>query len=477
MSSLKAVVRTTVRRHAMFQSGQALLVAVSGGADSVALLHVLVDLSAEMSLRLGVAHLDHGIRGADAAADARFVASLAAGYRLPFYVHSVDTRRYAFRRGLSLEDAGRRLRYRFLLETAHGQGFDRVAVGHHRDDNAESVLMGLLRGSGGAGMGGIAPVRADGVVRPLIRLSRRDIRDYLGIHGLAFVEDRSNDDVGLLRNRLRLELLPLLAADYNPNITQALNRLGTILRGEDQWLSELSASLYADVRVARVEGVVELSLKAFAGLHPAARRRLVRLALAEIKGDLRRIGFTHVSAVLQLAKRAAAGGELDLPEGIRVRRTSDRLEFAKVRKRERVRRIAAVDSCAPLYRYELAAPGAVTISETGERIEVHPVGIGNIPAVGEMAPDTAYMDADRVRFPLAIRNFRPGDRFSPLGTAGTQKLKKYFCDHKVPPPRRRMCPLLLCEDRIVWVAGQRIDNAARLTGATRRVLKAALSLA
>ena len=182
--NLPAMVGRSVSRHAMFKPGQSLLVAVSGGADSTAMLHVLMELSTEMALRLGVAHLDHGLRGQDAAADTEFVASLAAGYRLPFFAEKADTRAYARRQRLSLEEAGRKLRYRFLLRTADRYGYDRVAVGHHREDNAETILMGLLRGSGATGLGGIAAVRADGIVRPMIDLSRKEIRDYLTIRGL-----------------------------------------------------------------------------------------------------------------------------------------------------------------------------------------------------------------------------------------------------------------------------------------------------
>ena len=476
--NLPAMVGRSVSRHAMFKPGQSLLVAVSGGADSTAMLHVLMELSTEMALRLGVAHLDHGLRGQDAAADTEFVASLAAGYRLPFFAEKADTRAYARRQRLSLEEAGRKLRYRFLLRTADRYGYDRVAVGHHREDNAETILMGLLRGSGATGLGGIAAVRADGIVRPMIDLSRKEIRDYLTIRGLSFVSDATNSDIQLLRNRVRLELMPLLAADFNPNIVATLNRIGDILQQEDQWLDDLSRKNFEDTLELREEGQLALSLARFNRMHAAARRRIIRLALAAVHGSLRRIGHVHVTAVLQLACKEIDCGPLHLPLGIRVRVTGDRLEILDPQRLSAgAEDIIFRHADVPPFYYEMTAPGTLTITQTGEVIRIDPFELGALPDLTAVPPETAYFDADCLKFPLTVRSMRAGDRFSPLGTQGSQKLKKFFCDHKIGRQRRRTCPLLLSAGRIVWVAGLRIDNAVKLTAATTRVLKAELILA
>ena len=474
---LADLVRQSVSRHAMFGPGQALLVAVSGGADSTAMLHILAAIAGEMSLRLGVAHLNHGLRGKESESDADFVASLAEEYALPYYSESVDARAVAHARGLSLEDACRQLRYGFLLKTAAQNDYDRVAVGHHREDNAETILMGLLRGSGAAGLCGMAAARADGIVRPMIELSRARIREYVQINGLAFVTDRTNSDTTLLRNRIRLELMPKLASDFNPNIVATLNRIGAILGPEDRWLSELSRQMLDDITDYHGRGMMTLSLTGFNRLRAAARRRVLRLAIEAVKGDLRRIGLTHVTSVLQMALAGQDGAHLDLPGGILARRRGQFLEIIHPGRLEG-------EACRALrgdpllhYSYTMRAPGSLSIRETGDTIRLPPVAIDDVPDFAGQPLEMAYLDADCVEFPLTVRNIRPGDRFSPLGTDGSQKLKKFFCDHKIMRQRRFTCPLLLSADHIIWVAGHRIDNAVKLTGRTTRVLKAELILA
>lgn len=474
---LPDMVRQSAARHGMFTPGQALLVAVSGGADSTAMLHVLLALSGDMRLRLGVAHLNHGLRGKESDADAEFVASLAGSHRLPFHSDSVNAQSFARQRKLSLEEACRLLRYRFLLETAARYGYDRVAVGHHREDHAESVLMALLRGSGATGLRGMAAVRADGIVRPMIDLPRDSIHRYAKSHGLAFVTDRTNLDTALLRNRIRHELIPLLASGFNPNIIAALNRIGAILGPEDEWLSELSRQMFEDVAVFSDVGKVSLSLAAFNRLRLAARRRVIRTALAKVRGNLRRMGLVHVTDVLQLAQTGRDGNCLHLPHGIRVRRLHGLLEMIDLEQSAAPSAAECQEGETIFYRHVLPSPGRLTIPETGDTIGLTRVSVREVPDFAGHPTDIAYLDADCVQFPLTVRNMRPGDRFSPLGTGGTQKLKKFFCNQKIPRSRRASCPLLISAGRIIWVAGLRIDHRVRLTDRTTRALKAELILA
>jgi tRNA(Ile)-lysidine synthase len=474
---LPELVRQCVARHGMFAPGQALLVAVSGGADSTAMLHALLALSREMRLGLGVAHLNHGLRGKDSDADADFVASLAGSCRLPCYSERVDARSFAHRRRLSLEEACRLLRYRFLLNTAAKHGYDRVAVGHHREDHAESVLMALLRGSGAAGLRGMAAVRDDGIVRPMIDLPRDLIRSYVQSQGLAFVTDRTNSDRALLRNRIRLELLPLLVSGFNPNVIETLNRIGAILGPEDEWLSELSRQMLDDALVLSEKGKVCLSLEKFNRFRVAGRRRVLRLAIEAVKGDLRRVGLVHVTDVLKMARGGRDGACLHLPHGLRVRRCDDLLEIYDSQRSADPTAAKRREGGTISFRHVMSSPGRLTIPETGDTIELARMSIDEVPDITGGGIEIAYLDADRVQFPLTVRNMRPGDRFSPLGTGGTQKLKKFFCNQKIPRRRRASCPLLVSGGRIVWVAGLRIGQQVRLTGRTTRVLQAELILA
>jgi tRNA(Ile)-lysidine synthase len=474
---LPEMVRRSADRYGMFAPDQALLVAVSGGVDSTAMLHALLTLSSEMRLRLGVAHLNHGLRGKESDADAEFVASLAGSCQLPYHPGRVNAQSFARRRKLSLEEACRLLRYRFLLETAATHGYDRVAVGHHRDDHAESVLMALLRGSGAAGLRGMAAVRADGVVRPMIDIPRDSIRRYAKSQGLAFVTDRTNADTALLRNRIRLELMPLLASDFNPNIVETLNRIGAILGPEDEWLSDLSHQMFTDAVVYSDVGKVSLSLERFNRLRLAARRRVFRMALAAVKGDLRRMGLVHVTDVLQLAQTGRDGACLHLPHGIRVRCLEGLLEIIDPGQSADPSDLKCREGETKSYRHVISSPGRLTIPETGDTIGLTRMSIEGVPDFSGKPTDIAYFDADCVTFPLTVRNRRPGDRFWPLGAGGTQKLKKFFCNQKVPRRRRASCPLLISAGRIIWVAGQRIDHRVRLTDRTTHVLKAERILA
>ena len=475
--NLKELVRRSVLRHAMFEPEQALLVAVSGGVDSTAMLHILLDLSSDMSLRLGVAHLNHGLRGEESDADAEFVASLAEKCRLPHYSEHVDAQDYASMHGLSLEEACRRLRYRFLLMIANQHGYDRVAVGHHREDNAESVLMGLLRGSGLTGLSGMVPVRADGIIRPMIDLSREWIKAYAATHGLAFVTDRTNSDTRLLRNRIRLELMPMLASDYNPNIVETLNRTSAVLKPEDEWLSELSREMLDNALENSCRGMMTLLLSGFNELRSAARRRVLRMAIEAVKGDLRRIGLSHVADVLEMAVSGSDGAELHLPDGIRVRRRGEFLDIVNPEQLTVDTRSLYQAGEPAQFRYEIPVPGFFSIPETGDSIRLTAMTIEEVTDLVSQPPEIAYFDADCLQFPLTVRNIRSGDRFSPLGTTGSQKLKKFFCDHKIHRQRRYDCPLLLSKDRIIWVAGMRIDSGVKVTEKTTRVLKAELILA
>jgi tRNA(Ile)-lysidine synthase len=311
----------------------------------------------------------------------------------------------------------------------------------------------------------------------MIDLPRDSIHRYAKSHGLAFVTDRTNLDTALLRNRIRHELIPLLASGFNPNIIAALNRIGAILGPEDEWLSELSRQMFEDVAVFSDVGKVSLSLAAFNRLRLAARRRVIRTALAKVRGNLRRMGLVHVTDVLQLAQTGRDGNCLHLPHGIRVRRLHGLLEMIDLEQSAAPSAAECREGETIFYRHVLSSPGRLTIPETGDTIGLTRVSVREVPDVAGPPTDIAYLDADCVQFPLTVRNMRPGDRFSPLGTGGTQKLKKFFCNQKIPRSRRAGCPLLISAGRIIWVAGLRIDHRVRLTDRTTRALKAELILA
>lgn len=471
----------TINAYRMLQSGDAVLVGVSGGPDSVALLFVLNQLAPRLSLRLGVAHLNHGLRSKASDRDADFVKSLATRLDLPCYMEKSDIRAHQRRHRLSTEAAARQVRYAFYNKVAARHRFNKIALGHHADDNAELMLMFLLRGSGRPGMAGIRGMRNNLVIRPFIEVGRADIMAFLEQNGIEYVTDRSNQDLRYLRNRVRHRLIPLLKKEYNPMIVPSLNRSSRILRSEDDWMETLAAPLYEKALVKADGQGATLQIAKLQDLPAAAVRRIVRRAIAAAKGDLRRIGFRHIQAISRLMVQGPAHGRLDLPDRIRVRREGQQLIFAKQPTPLRsangpsgaARSLAAVAD----YDYEIRAPGAVLIKEVGWSLQFEVLPRKRLGDIRHAGHGTAFFDMDRLQFPLRIRNFRPGDRFTPLGMTGTQKLKKFFSNRKVPREERIRCPLLLSGDTIVWVAGYRIADPVKVRPTTARILKAEQVLA
>jgi tRNA(Ile)-lysidine synthase len=474
-------VRHTIHTYGLFETGDRVLAAVSGGADSVCLLHTLLSLASEYSLQLGVAHLHHGLRGKAADRDSEFVADLARRCQLPAFMGSADIPGLKQRRGLCLEEAARQARYHFLAQIADQHHFRKIAVGHQQDDNAELTLMFLIRGSGARGAGGIPPVRENRIVRPLIDLSREDIHGYLKANALAWVQDASNQDRVFLRNRVRVELLPTLAREYNPRIREVLTRFARVTRAEDDWLESLTGPLLAAACLARSATSLTLSVAALATLHPAARRRVLRRALEMVKGNLRRIAFGHIEAALALASGGTRHGSLDLPDRIRIQRYPDRLVVSLAQQPLRVLKPEALPAPTQEFCYPIPAPVSETVSltlpEIGGRLEFRRISTQKVPATGNAGQFVAFFDMDVLIFPLTVRNLRPGDRFNPFGMTGRQKVHRYLSNQKIPRESRRRYPLLLSGEKIIWVAGQRMDQRARLTPDTRRVLRGELLLA
>jgi len=466
---LLRTVRDTIARYEMFVPGDTVLIAVSGGPDSVTLAHILNTIAEEYTLQLAIAHLNHGLRELESDRDAEFVAVLAGNLDLPFYLEKKDVRTFQRHRHLSPEEAARQVRYAFYHAVASKGGFNKIALGHHRHDNAELVLMNLLRGSGPLGLSGIAPVRDGKIVRPLIHLKRSEILDYISEKKITFVNDSSNADPAYRRNKIRHHLIPELKKSYNPAIVASLNRLGEILRTEDQWMDETLEPVFNECVLSRATGRVSLALPAVNGMHLAAGRRIIRKAIFSVKQDLRRITFLHVDAVLKLAKQGQACGSLNLPGGVRVIKDTAALTIQK----EDPEFQADVSD----YRYVIAAEGITPIPEAKAAIKLVEIEANDLPDFRESGDTRAFFDRDCLQFPLVVRNFRPGDRFSPLGMAGTQKLKKYFINNKIPARQRKKCPLLLSADKIVWVAGHRTDNSVKLVPQTRRILMGELLLA
>jgi len=480
------IVEATIKNHRMFEPKDSVLVGVSGGPDSVALLHVLLKISSGLSLTLGVAHLNHGIRSSDSDRDAEFVASLAGKFKLPFYIKKKDVLSYKKHHKLSLEEAGRRVRYEFFHQIAGENKYNKIALGHQGNDNAELVLMYLFRGSGPVGISGIPPVRDNLsqygiIVRPFLGLTRHEIMDYLAVKKLEYVIDTSNEDTKFLRNKVRSKLIPLIKESYNPRIIETVNRLSSIIRSDEEWIEDIITPFYEDILLYSKEKEIVLSIPKLVRIHIAPKRRVIRRAIENTKGDLRRITFSHIASVIKLLERVPAFGSLDLPGSITVTRKEDTLYITSG---EKVRSKTGPDLQnieRPLFEYTIHKPGSspesLCIKETGSRLRFSVISPKNITDIQSAGQQVAFFDMSKLVFPLVVRNFRHGDRFTPFGMIGSQKLKKYFINNKISRTKRANCPVLLSANKIIWVVGHRQDEFGKVTQSTENVLKVQLSLA
>ena len=441
-------VRRAMDLHDMTRPGDRVLVAVSGGPDSLALLHVLNDLSPERGLALHVYTLDHGLRGDESAGDAAFVAEAAASLGLPCTAERVDVGAEGFRRGLSLQAAARALRYERLAAVATRIGARRIATGHNREDQAETVLLRLLRGAGLRGLAGIPPVRDGIYIRPLLAVSRAEIEEYLARHGLEPRRDPTNARAVYLRNRIRLELVPQLQRDYNPRLVDTLAAMAERLRHDAEFIELAAAAAWSDVTEASgAAGEVALNVAALLAQPPALVGPILQRAVAPaFRGTGRELSSTAVAAIVALAQRGH-NGELDLGADVVAGISYGRLVFRRHR-----------GPAAPYDPVPLPVPGDVIVETAGARITATLCRPGETPAPGAEEPGCAIFAWDRLPGPLAIRSRRPGDRLSPVGMTGTQKLQDLFVNSKVPRHQRDLVPLLVAGEDILWVMGFRLDR-------------------
>lgn len=467
-------VRKEIERHKMIRPGERVIVAVSGGPDSVALLNVLHTLASEYRISLHVAHFNHQLRGLEAEQDARFVEDLARGMGLPVTVGKGDVAAYSERQALSIEEAGRVLRYDFLRSVAREIGADAIALGHNCDDQAETILMRILRGAGRAGLAGIPPVREEALslvgheetrvirfIRPFLGILREEIEAYCRTRGLATRLDRTNLEPEYLRNKIRLELIPFLEREYCPDLKKRLSVIAEIMREEDEYLDREAQDHFEHVLSDRSESSLEISVSHLLGLPWALRRRIIRLALQEILSSLRDIDFRHIEDVLDLACSGRSGLGIDLPCRVRVSKEYDRLVLEKNRLQDRGYRDKS--------EWSLDLPGAVDIPH-GFRIAAEEIPREEWEKRVGIGEYDAYFDLDHITLPLLIRFRRPGDRFQPLGLGGAKKLKDFFIDAKVSRRIRDTTPLVLSGNEIIWVVGFRIDERFKVTRETARVL-------
>ncbi|MBC7328446.1 tRNA lysidine(34) synthetase TilS [bacterium] len=437
----------------MLSPGDRVVIAVSGGPDSICLLHLLLEISAEYNLSLFVAHLNHMLRE-EAIQEEEFVREVASKFSLPFYSERRDVKSL-LKKGETLEEGARRVRYDFLKKACKFFTASKVALGHNADDLVETVLLNLIRGTGLKGLRGIPPLREDGgitFIRPLINIWRWEIEGYLKERGIPFVIDRSNLSLQFTRNKIRHRVIPLLE-EINPKVKEAIHRLAQIAGEIYDYVQREAGREKEKLEKKEEPSVVKLKLKDFLLLHPALQKEIIRLLLLEFPGDVSGFGSEEIECILSLQE----GKAMTLPNRIQVKKENDELIFRKLRW---IRKIP--------FEIPLQVPGETFIPPMGLFVSAEIVE-GRI-LIKDPSCLKVSLDMDKVRGKLVARNWREGDRMIPLGMKSAKKLQDIFVDCKVPREERHRIPLICDEEGIIWVVGVRLSERVKITEQTRRTL-------
>ena len=479
MRELKVIkkVRRLVAEYGLFPPGSKVVVGVSGGPDSLCLLHVLNRLKGEWGITLHVAHLHHRIRGADADEDAAFVERTAREWGLPITVEARDVPALARKEGMGLEEAARYARYRFLAEVACREGASIVAVGHTADDQVETVVMHWLRGAGLAGLRGMLPrtrlvAGAETfdlwLVRPLLDVWRSEVEEYCRQHNLAPRFDLSNLDTTYFRNRLRHELIPYLES-FNPRFKELVPRAARLLADDYDFLRSQLEQIWPQVLESEHQRGFVFSLERWRELHPSMQRAVLREAIRRMRQGLRDVNWVHVEEARRVLLKGRAGAQVTLPRGLLLTVGYGRFSLGEedFRPPEDVPLLEVPE-------IPLTMPGTTPLPSSRWTVETRILDASELPPDWKTNPDPwrAFLDASRIRGSLRLRRRRPGDAFRPLGLGGRRKtLHEFMIDVKIPRHLREKWPLLVDDEKILWVAGWHVSEEARVDEGTSRAVE------
>jgi len=444
-------VKKTIQEYKLLERKDRILIAYSGGVDSTGLLNLLFELREEWSFELFLGHFNHKLRRT-ADEDEGFVRCMAQKYSLPLFVGSKDVRSYARKNKLNIEEAGRKLRYDFLKKTALKIGKAKIATGHTMTDQAETFLMRLMRGSGLRGLSGIFPLVEGIVVRPLIQIERPDIETYLMEAGIEFRIDESNLDRRFLRNRIRIDLIPYIKQNFEPEIVCSLGRIASIIRDEDSFLEKI-AQEKAKRAISKKNNRISLEVKPLSSLPRAMARRVVRDFISELRGNLREISFEDVESVLCLRE----GKEFPLRKDHVLRREQGQI-FLKNKIPPKIR-----------YEYRWEGKGTLEIKELKLKFERKRIKRGKSLPNDFDDQTRAFLDLGKLKFPILVRNRKEGDRYQPLGAPGQKKLKEIMRAKGIPLSERERRPVFLSGDEIIWILGLPVSDKFKVEEGTRDI--------
>ncbi|MBN1543578.1 tRNA lysidine(34) synthetase TilS [candidate division KSB1 bacterium] len=449
-------VQSFCRRHDLFARGARVLVAVSGGVDSVVLLHVLKQLGVDADWHLIAAHLDHGIRGAESAQDAEFVRDLTLCRQVELVEEKADVPAYCREKGLGIEAGARAVRLDFLYRIADEQRCDVIALGHHADDQAETVLLNLLRGSGVRGLKGMRPRRGK-IVRPLLFARRQEIEAYAAENDLNFCIDASNRDLSFRRNRIRHELLPSLTRDYNPNLVRVLARTAELFGDLDAYLVQSGYSAFRSCCLVRDGEKIVLDIDRFLAYFDILQNYILAAAFHALTGHRLQLSGAELDQLRRMLHKRQSHKCLRLRNGLLLHAEASHLLIDR----------ADSKSIDPI---TLDGPGAIRFG-SAFILEI----MTDAPSFQRIRNNTdrrrEWIDAEKITWPLCIRSVAAGDRFFPVNLGGSKSVADFFIDAKVPYHRRRKVPLVFSGNRLVWIAGYRLDERFKVAESTQKILR------
>ncbi|MDF2890458.1 MAG: tRNA lysidine(34) synthetase TilS [Clostridia bacterium] len=448
-------VKATIEKYEMIKSGDIVVVGVSGGADSLCLLHVLNTLKTELNIKLFAVHLNHQFRGIDADRDAEFVAQICQAWEIPHRIETFDVPAYAKEHGLSSEEAGREIRYRLFDEVKEAIKGNKIAVAQNLNDNVETILMRLVRGTGLEGLKGIDAVRND-IIRPLLEQDRQSIEAYCRQNHLQPRIDKTNLQPIYLRNKIRLELIPYLKKSFNPSINDALVRLGQVVREENDYLEQQTEELLKNIGEIK-EDCITIKTERLKKLHPAMQKRLLRKAVESIADTLNGFEYKHFQGIIELFDKST-GAAIELPKSLKAYISYENLIISK-----------KIENPDKKCYYKLKYNSDSFIHEINASISVKGMSIRELSSVPKSF-NTVYLDSDKVKHELIVRSREQGDIFSPIGMKGSKKLKDYFIDKKIPKEKRDQILLVADGNEIVWILGSIISEKYKITSNTQNVI-------
>lgn len=447
----------TIKKYNMLSLNDRVLVGVSGGPDSMALLYFLYCLKSQYSLYIHAAHLNHMLRGQESEEDTSYVEDFCRRFDIPCSVRYMDVHEISENEGLSLEEAGRKARYDFFLDATHEINATRIALAHNMNDQAETILMRLMRGTGLDGLGGIKPIRDGLYIRPLIHTPRWEIENYCRENNINPRIDSTNLLAVYARNKVRLELIPYIKENYNPNIESTLSSMAELLSDDIDFFNGYVGTLYKEVAVEN-SNRVSVDIKQVNLLHDSIKSRIIRRAVEQVKGDLTGIESRHIELILSIMASGSTGNAVELPGGIKARISYGNVEI-----------LIPEEEKPHGFSYRLTVPGSTCIPEVDGMIETEVTD--RIFDSYDSNRFVKSFDYDKIKGNLIVRTRKNGDYIVPLGLQGSKKIKELFIDCKVPREKRDSVPIICDGDNIVWIVGYKMSEIYKVDNNTKKILK------